>query len=397
VLFVSLWLYSLKMDRKSEIIETGLFNSRSIRLLLPLVFYALFTYILIDMSLTLLPGAFNTDSYKITFHWPPSEEPTLRTSLKTYDGEHYLFLSRYGYIRGSSSNAFYPLWPFLIRVFSYVTGGDHLIAGLILAGLFSIAGMILFHHFVLGRHGEKTADLALLFLLAFPGSIFFSFVYTESLFFFLSILLFTFLYRKEYLKAGLVSFFLPLTRAVGLFAIIPLALYIYLNQGRSRKLLYSLFPIAGLVLYFLTLYLFTGDPFEGFKAQQFYPARANLFKVLHPINFIKLLFAPLKIHGILDSAIDRFWFIYFLCSLWPLWKKDRCYFAFALPLGIVPAMTISFMSFTRFALVIFPLFIITADRFIKEDRKYWLYAVLFVLFSIKILFLILHVNYQWVG
>ena len=41
-------------------------------------------------------------------------------------------------------------------------------------------------------------------------------------------------------------------------------------------------------------------------------------------------------------------------------------------------MTISFMSFTRFALVIFPLFIVTADRFgIKEDRKFWLYAILF--------------------
>ena len=63
------------MDENSE-------KLKSIRLLLPLIFYALFTYILIDISLSLLPGAFSNESYKITFHLPPTQEPTLRDILE---------------------------------------------------------------------------------------------------------------------------------------------------------------------------------------------------------------------------------------------------------------------------------------------------------------------------
>jgi hypothetical protein len=372
-------------------------TSKSIELILPLIFYSLITYTLIDMSLILLPSAFNYNSYRINFHWPPIEESPRVTAFKTYDGNHYLFLSQSGYVKDSPSNAFYPLWPFLIRIASYLTGGNYLIAGLILANIFSIAGMTLFHKFVFDHHGEKTADLSLLFLIAFPGSIFFLFVYTEALTFFLSILLFIFLYRSDHLKAGIVSFFLPLTRSVGLFVFFPLVLHIFLTRGLSKKLLYGLFPLAGFATYFLIQYLFTGDPLEGFKVQRFYPSQANILKMLHPINFIKLFFAPLRIHGLLNSAIDRIWFVFFLISLIPIWKKDKTYFAFALPMGIVPVVITSFMSFTRYTLLIFPMFIVTAEYFNKDSRKFWLYAILLALFSLKIIFLILHVNYEWVG
>jgi len=85
-----------------------------------------------------------------------------------------------------------PLWPFLIKAFSYLTLGNHLIAGLILSNVFSLIGFCLFYQLAREDCGERVANVALALMLAFPGAIFFSFVYTESLFFFLSIFFFLF-------------------------------------------------------------------------------------------------------------------------------------------------------------------------------------------------------------
>ena len=77
------------------------------------------------------------------------------------------------------------------------------------------------------------------------------------------------------------------------------------------------------------------------------------------------------------------------------WKISRTYFVYALFTGLVPAMTFSFMSYTRYLVVVFPLFIVTAKLFANLEREYWLRFAVAVLFPLQVAFLLHHFNYLW--
>src|SRR5690242_7013522 len=76
---------------------------------------ALLLYALVGLSILLLPPLFDFAAYYHNFHWPEHEPPTLLTRLATWDAQHYLFIACNGYVRGSPSAAFCPLWPMLVR------------------------------------------------------------------------------------------------------------------------------------------------------------------------------------------------------------------------------------------------------------------------------------------
>jgi len=158
--------------------------------------------------------------------WTPKAGPGFASHFTGWDAGYYLSLSEQGYRAGDSACAFNPLWPSLVRWFAPLAGGSHLIAGLVLANILSAAGFLVFVSVAGSRFGAPAAKLALLFLLAFPGSLFFQFVYSESVFFFLVMLLWWGLERRRYGVAAAAAFLLPLARSVGLFALLPLAWHV---------------------------------------------------------------------------------------------------------------------------------------------------------------------------
>src|SRR6185369_12989691 len=103
--------------------------------------------------------------------WPRQGEPVLSSHFATWDAAHYLYLSEIGYSKGAPACAFYPLWPLTIRWFSVFTGGSHLIAGILLANVFSLVAWMIFYHVVSERFGEPVALWSLVLLIAFPGSL----------------------------------------------------------------------------------------------------------------------------------------------------------------------------------------------------------------------------------
>ncbi len=155
--------------------------------------------------------------------WPREGGPVFATHFATWDAAHYLYLSEVGYSAGVPSCAFYPLWPLLIRGLAPCVGGNHLVSGLVLANLFSLAGWWLFYLLVERRFGAKAAALALALLLLFPGALFFQFIYSESLFFLLLMLLWFGLEGNRRVLVLCCGFLLPLTRAIGVFCLLPIA------------------------------------------------------------------------------------------------------------------------------------------------------------------------------
>jgi hypothetical protein len=301
-----------------------------------------------------------------------------------------------------------------------MTNGSRLVAGMVLANAFSLAGFWMTVRMVSERFGERVAAMMSVLWLAFPGSLFFQFVYSESLFLLLVALLWLNLARGRYLWAALAALLLPLTRAVGLFCLLPIAWHLLgqagprglrewaqpgaaagragavgISIGRSGWMLLAA-PLAGWLGYLLLMRHWTGHVWEGFEAQRFWRVHsmANLWDIP---KFVFGLVSPFSWHEFRGSALDRGVFLLLLYCLPLIWRLDKGLFVWALVLGVVPAMSGTFTSFTRFAGVVFPLFI-ALGVFLCEPRwKVLRWSVLLVFGALHLVLVWRFVNFRWAG
>lgn len=366
---------------------------------------------------------------------PQKDDFKFARHFATWDAAHYLLLSELGYSKGLRSCAFYPLWPLFVRWFSVFTGGSHLVAGMVLANLFSLAGWTLFYSVTAKRFGESAAQLALVLLVAFPGSLFYQFIYTEPLFFLLVMALWFGLERQRYGVAMVAAFLLPLTRAVGVFSVLPIA-WVFLQQMRNGEcgarndgvfapsadqrrskagVLPSLFhppssifsllpsrlallamPPLGLALYFGLMWNWTGNPFEGMEAQKYWGAHSisNLWNVP---KFVMGFFEPTTWHAFKGSVLDRCAFLLLLYCLPLIWRLGKDLVVWTYVLGILPAMSGTFVSFTRFESTAFPLFIALAVFLSGRKARWPLIGFLTAMSVLHLILLWRFVNYRWAG
>jgi hypothetical protein len=141
----------------------------------------------------------------------------------------------------------------------------------------------------------------------------------------------------------------------------------------------------------------TGDAFDGFKAQQFYtyqPSIANIFNIK---KWGTAFFQWRSFHSHTDSVVDRACFLVFLASLYGIWKLSRTYFAWALCAGLVPALSSCFFSYVRYALCVFPLFILWGVQLSKPGRRWIFWYYFAFLLSLQVVFMIRYVAHWWAG
>src|SRR5260221_9817878 len=63
-------------------------------------------------------------------------------TFRTWDAQHYLFLAEHGYAPQQMSNVFYPLFPFLIGIFSFLFFNHTLVSALVLSHVFTFVAII---------------------------------------------------------------------------------------------------------------------------------------------------------------------------------------------------------------------------------------------------------------
>jgi hypothetical protein len=385
----------LSTREESHSTERGPQYRSDLNLTMLLLAYKAVCFLLIGLAIVLLPPMFSVENYSINVHGQALSLSYARF-FETWDAQPYLLLSKEGYRAGSDANAWYPLWPLCIRLFSHVTGVGLLVASLILSNLLSIAALVLLHRYLSRSADPATADRTVMLMLAFPGALFLLFPYSESLFLLLSAALFIFLWKNDYLKAGVLSFFAALTRPVGILWVVPYALHTLRNR-RPAALAYTSLTLLGYASYFAVMYLSTGNAFAGFTSQNMFFSHASVEKLFDPAGFVGVLTSPLNVHSFIGSAIDRTWFCLFIVSLFPLWKKDKVMFSYTLVMGMVPALTLSLMSFTRYSLMLIPSFVVAADFFSPVARRGLFVLTLAGFFGLQIIFLIRHINFYWAG
>ncbi len=350
--------------------------------------------------------------------WTAAGQLTFASHFGTWDAEHYLQLMEAGYEPGAWSCAFYPLWPLSVKLVSKLSGASYVIAGVALANAFSLMGLVLFFRIVHKRMGREIATLSVLLLFFFPGALFFQFIYSESLFLFLLMILCEGLEKGRFGSTLVSAFLLPLTRAIGILCVVPIAWCLLASSRRAnvaawigqagssdvsepaispgRKWCLLSAPFIGWGAYLALMWLWTGNAWEGFKAQEYWRVQ-SFGNLLNPLKFVYGFFTPTGWHQHTGSVLDRCVFIILINCLPVIWRLDRGWFVWTVVLGIVPAVSGTFSSFTRYASVVFPLFVALAV-FLTKDR--WKSLRIPVLAAFAILHFVLlwrFVNFRWAG
>lgn len=193
--------------------------------------------------------------------------------LRNWDGFWYSMIATEGYGWHPASTAFWPLYPWTMRLLSEVTGMTVEVAGLILANAAFVAAMVVLYRLVLLEWGETAARRTVILLAAFPTSFYFSAVYSESFFLLFCVLSFYWGRTERWWLAGLAGAMAALTRNLGVVLVVPLAI-MYLQQHGWNPRAWSIraaataIPVLGPAIYFTYLQWAWGDALLTLEVQQ---------------------------------------------------------------------------------------------------------------------------------
>lgn len=301
-----------------------------------------------------------------------------------FDGVHYLTIAEKGYAL-QFTQAFFPLYPILIKLASFVFR-NFLVSALFISHFFLLLSLFIFMKLVEIDFPRSTAKGAVVFLLLYPPAFFLGSIYTESLFLFLILISFYFARQKRWLLASLSAFFASGTRFIGVF-MFPAILYEYYLVARSGKIkildmIAVLFSFGGFLIYSLYLKLNFGSFFYFSLSQQIAWQRDRFvllpqvlfryFKILTTVSFSSEAF--------LIAALEFLFFVFSASILIFSVKKIRTsYLVFSFFALLVPTFTGTLSSIPRYTLVIFPIFLSLA--LVKNKFVQSVFIIVFSLLS----------------
>ncbi len=313
-----------------------------------------------------------------------------------WDAVHYLDIASGGY--QGTDMAFFPLFPLLIRVLGKLVG-SHLVAGLLISNASFFFGLLFLYKLLEHEFDRPVARRAIFYVSIFPTAVFFSAVYTESLFFMLTVASFYYMRAHRFWLAGAIGFFAALTRVEGVLLAVPFLMEWWSQyqaapgRGLPKLLACGLIP-AGLLCYMAYLWVLVGDPMYFSHVQihwnrHFAPPWVSVIGAFHKIatatqgqtianQLLELSFTALMI-GVLIGG----------------WKRLRpSYIAYMALSILIPMCTSSLMSMPRFALVLFPMFAILA----RWGERPWVNNLILA-FSLPLLglFTVLFADWYWVA
>ncbi len=311
-------------------------------------------------------------------------------SWANFDGVHYLGIASFGYRQ--FEQAFFPLYPLLMKYISLFTLIDYVRIGQLIANVSFLVGLYVFYKLVRLDRPQKEAYWPLLFLIVFPTSFYFAGVYSESLFLLLSMACFYAARKQKWWLAGILGALASATRFVGVLLLPALAVEYFLStRADKRSFLWLLLIPLGLVLYMYWLNQNYGDPFYFYHVQSAYGAgRTNSSIILLPqviFRYLKILVTASFNYQYLISLFE------FVTSMgimglliYGINKMRQSYWIFTCLSFIVPTLTGTFLSMPRFAVTMFPLFILLPSILKTARKRMFVLGVFLVILFIATMF-----------
>jgi hypothetical protein len=149
-----------------------------------------------------------------------------------WDAAWYLGIADSGYDIPERA-AFFPLYPLLVKAGGVLIGSPLLAALVVSTGAFVVALTVL-HRLAVIEVGPDAARWTVVALALFPGSLWFSAAYSESVFLAVSVGAVLAARRGHWAWAGALGALAAATRSAGLLLLVPLAL-LWLDARRRRE------------------------------------------------------------------------------------------------------------------------------------------------------------------
>ena len=280
-----------------------------------------------------------------------------------WDAWHYQRIAEVGYSAMGVTKAFYPLYPWTIRVVALVT--QHFFAAaLIVSAISLVAAVVVFRRLVQIDYPTGVALRSVWFLLIFPTAYFLHTAYSESLFLAFALGCILAARREQWWLAGVVGAFCWMTRAPGA-VLVPTLLMEAAQQYWTRRRwnwnwLFILLVPLGFVVYLLINWHVSGDPFAFLKTRK--------------VSFVQTFAWPT--HGIREAignthrnpnqgdmvGFEELYFVAIgLIFTVISWFKLRPLYSVWMTGNLLLFTSVSFLqSVPRYTLTMFPIFMILA-------------------------------------
>jgi Gpi18-like mannosyltransferase len=324
-----------------------------------------------------------------------------------FDGEHYLSITQVGYL--PLTYFYFPLYPLLVRIFSlpfHSSFHANVIVGLLLSNLLLIISLVGLWRLLSLDYPKKITQYTIALILLFPTSFYLGGYYTEALFLALAVWAFYFIRQKKWIVAGLLIGASTATRIIGLALIPALIFELYLSYKSrfpAKTLVAIILSFSGIALYMLYLNSTAGDPLAFFHNLSIFGAQRQSSLVLFPQVFYRYLFKvlpainynyfPVVFSTYLEFIAASIFLVLAIVAFLKLRTSYTLYLFFAYLISTLPG---SFSSFSRYALVLFPGFILMSIYLIKAPRllKAVIFSGLFVALGIATM---LFVRGYWIA
>lgn len=160
---------------------------------------------------------------------------TLINPMQLWDGLWYRLIADEGYGGWTAKAAFWPLFPWSMRGTHKLLGISYEAAGYLIANISFMVALVLLYRLLTIDFDKRVAIASLWAIALFPTALFFSAVYTESLFLALAVgTLFAARLQRWWL-AGLIGILAALTRSYGMFLVLPLAVLFWQQYGGAVR------------------------------------------------------------------------------------------------------------------------------------------------------------------
>ncbi len=194
--------------------------------------------------------------------------------IKSGDSPHYLYLAENGYTAtGDQAKliVFYPLYPLLIRIFRFFLQ-DYVTAALWVSNLSYMAAACVFYELLRLDFDKKQAASGVALMVLAPFSMFYSAIFTESIFILTTVLCLYFMRTKKPFLMGIMGFLACLSRTQGVIlfvcALIPTMQDLFRHKKCNKKeIIGALIISLGFFCYLLLNRILFGNWFQYLEFQ----------------------------------------------------------------------------------------------------------------------------------
>jgi hypothetical protein len=358
-------------------------------------------FLVVYLSLVMLPLEARPEQ------WRAFPENLLIDGWSRWDSGWYTDIALTGYsdvdsttigLEGQQKVVFFPGYPIALRAGMVVFGNIHL-GGILLSNLTFLAALLLIFHLVKQDFGDEVAERTTILLSVFPFALFFSAVYSESMFLLMAAGAFYFGRRGIWSLAALCCAVATATRLQGV--VLPLGLAVlYLEQinfdrskirADSLWLLGGFVGIAGFFLYLWLRFAYSPVDYIRLQVQGWGHDRSliQFFDTLRSLNVERVLKGDFPANNCLHLLITG---VSLVMAVYVIRRVRLSYGVWTLASVLLGLSSI--YSFARYAMVLFPLFIALALILHKEAAYR---TVLYISVLLLALFAVMFSHWYWVA